>query len=854
MKKILILLMTAYIFCAGGSAMAAKADNIQLLTDLGIVDETITSVLNQPMRRSAFVKMFSSVENIENTFSENKPNFADVDFDADYGKALEWLYIMGAVSNGENFNPEESITYEQAAKIMVTVLGYGKEAEIEGGYPNGYVNIAKRLDLFTGIDGSGFNVSDACKMFENALEASSVWTGIKAYDDRGTEMPMLERYYHTTYKKGKMTKNTLTRLSKSLSQSVQTIAVDENEFSCDAGYDELIGREVIVYYRTEGENENEVVGIYETKKNNVVSFKIDNDTQFSDFTYKVYTDGKKKDYRITRAVDVIYNGRIYTSYSESDFLPVTGDVTLVDKDNDNKYETVIINSYKTYFASNGTGDGIIYDAMGQEFIDINDNCDCVVRENGEEVQPSAVTSGVLLEVRISKGDERKLIQIDICRNVVSGKITAIEDSYRGVTAGSVKYTLSEALRKLILEKSKYLDEIENGKVITLYLDSNGEVGYYTGEKSEKEFYTYLRKIILDDSNGEKTVLFRIILPDGTWKTVGTGKRIEYDGIKRKSTDFVDFAEQGGIKGGRPVRCRLNNEGNVIMLESLEKYELGYDRLTYKRSSRSFDGFCSIANDCAVFIVPGKGYEDDETMYELKNAGYFRDGTNYNMQVYEAGDELMAEVVVIPGNGKETAIPDEEPMMIVKNISLTSVDDEVCPEITAVTPNGEYIGVTRDAAAEFCDRITGKYLTFDKLNDGDVIRVLCDSSGKIINGERIVDIEKFKVNKYSGIYLTTGGFRDGSMHRGGYVYTIKDNIMTVPKIANPDFGSADIKKQLFVHSAQAAAAMVYDVEEETVRSGGTDDIIAYKDYEDLSITSFVYLITSLGDPKSMIIFK
>ncbi len=854
MKKLLTLLITSCMLCAGSAAAdTVKENDIQLLTDLGIVGEEIKSSLNQPMQRIAFVDMFSSIENVKNASSGTTAAFQDVDFGADYGDALAWLYMSGAISNGENFYPEENITYEQAAKIMVSVLGYGKEAEIEGGYPSGYMNVAARLELLEGISGSEFTAADACRMYANALEASAVSVRAEAYEGKEVEKSMLERYYDTSYRKGKMTKNTLTALSDNLSASDKTVAVDANEYVCDGRYNDLIGREVVVYYKIDGERENEVVGIYETDKNNVINFRTEEDTQFSNFTYSVYIDGKYEKYSITRAVDVVYNGRIYTQYAESDFLPQNGDVTLVDCNNDDEYETVIINSYEIYFASNGTSDGIIYDAMGKPFIDLRESCDYIVTEGEKEVALSAVTVDTLLEIRESKGDAKKLYQINICRDAVSGIITAVEDSYRKVTVGDVEYTFLDSLRDLIIAKSKRLDEIGMGKNVNLYFDSNGNVGYYTSEKSEKEFYTYLRKVMLDESTGENVVLLRIILPDGTWKTAGVGKSIEYDGTRRKQADFVKFVEQGGIKGGRPIRCKLDAEGNVILIESLEKYELGYERLLYKRSSRSFEGFCSVASDCAVFIVPGSGYEEDETMYELRNAGYFNEGANYNMQVYEVGDELVAEVVVIAGSGKETTISEYEPLMVVKNVYQTEVDGEVCTAISAVTVKGEYTGIVREATVEFCDQITGKYMTFDKIQDGDVIRVLTDSSGKIINGERLVDIEKFKVDKYSGIYINNPGYRDYA-YRAGYVYTMKDGLITVPRIINPDFTDANIRNQLFVHSAQAATALVYDVEEETVRSGGAEDIIAYKDCDDLDAVSFVYLITTLGDPRSMMIFK
>ena len=55
------------------------------------------------------------------------------------------------------FDPQSNITNEQAVKMIVCALGYSNEAIEKGGYPNGYIEVAKGLGI---IKNSSFNGKD----------------------------------------------------------------------------------------------------------------------------------------------------------------------------------------------------------------------------------------------------------------------------------------------------------------------------------------------------------------------------------------------------------------------------------------------------------------------------------------------------------------------------------------------------------------------------------------------------------------------------------------------------------------------------------------------------------------------
>ena len=381
------------------------------------------------------------------------------------------------------------------------------------------------------------------------------------------------------------------------------------------------------------------------------------------------------------------------------------------------------------------------------------------------------------------------------------------------------------------------------------------VGYITAEDGENVFYTYLRKIFVEAPQGEDKVYLRIILPDGTWTSAIAAERIVVDEVKKKESDFITYVSQGNIKAGQPIKCKLNKDGEVVMIETLEKYEGAYSGGTYKRPSRCFDGYFAIANQGVVFVVPGVGFEQEESMYEIRNAGYFTDGVNYTVDAFEMNEALVADVIVVRGNGKNTEVNYSEPFTIVKNVFLTENDGEVCVGVETIGPTGEATAITKDSSIEFVDRLTGKYHSFSQLTDGDLVRFIYDMSGNIINGERLLDMNKFKQDKTKGAYsLNPDHYRGGVCIRGGYAYAKYEDIVAMTWSAQTSPDNPAAANNLVVYSMNVPQIMVYDLEDETIREGSISDIVAYKDTEDANTASFLYMQSIFGSPKYAIIYK
>lgn len=71
-------------------------------------------------------------------------------------KYVETAYLSGIVSGmtETTFEPDSSVTYEQAVKMLVSAMGKDKEAREAGGWPNGYLIAAEESGVLAGVDGA----------------------------------------------------------------------------------------------------------------------------------------------------------------------------------------------------------------------------------------------------------------------------------------------------------------------------------------------------------------------------------------------------------------------------------------------------------------------------------------------------------------------------------------------------------------------------------------------------------------------------------------------------------------------------------------------------------------------------
>lgn len=174
----------AYPDVASDNAYAAAINN---LTALGIVSGDDTGNFNPDatLKRSEAAKMIVEAFTNNSSVSQTATQFTDV-------PASHWAsgYIAAGVGTGYingygdgTFGPDDTLTYAQIIKLIVGAMNYSTDAEIAGGYPSGYMQIASQNDINKGFSiGNDEQVTRAqvAQLIDNALDAPmSVYDGVE---------------------------------------------------------------------------------------------------------------------------------------------------------------------------------------------------------------------------------------------------------------------------------------------------------------------------------------------------------------------------------------------------------------------------------------------------------------------------------------------------------------------------------------------------------------------------------------------------------------------------------------------------------------------------------------------------
>ncbi len=181
MRKILALLLTGIMVFSSMSVFAennsedeetiTQRTEVAQLYDMGIMND-VGSGPFQNITRAEMAKIITQTLKI--TDEETPNTFTDVPADHQYinqiGK-VQSMKIMCGCGN-DIFNPNAYITYYEAAKTVVAMLGYEPLALQNGGYPHGYLKVANELGiiLYPGAENFEIYKNDIAKMLIRAMD------------------------------------------------------------------------------------------------------------------------------------------------------------------------------------------------------------------------------------------------------------------------------------------------------------------------------------------------------------------------------------------------------------------------------------------------------------------------------------------------------------------------------------------------------------------------------------------------------------------------------------------------------------------------------------------------------------
>lgn len=769
---------------------------------------------------TAAVALFNS-----GAYDEQQLSFTDVPSDSELYPVLARAVAMGMVPDGAAFNPENPVTLAACARILSTAAGYGVKAELMGAADSDYISAATDAGIFKNIStGTGrLTVRDALHALWNTLNADmltmrAVGNNVEYTAEKGKTV--LSELYDVYYVDGVFNANTYTAMGESESAGSSGYGeIGGQRFEEAASVDNsLLGYYVRGYYREEDSGN---VLIYVLPKDNEVLTLKAEDAMYSPSDRVIeYEERTIKKARLDYGFEVIYNGHTWNDFGDS-LIPGNGMVTLVDNDQDGRYEIVSITEYyyMTVSAVNKYYMTISAANNSEKSLDLSsEECISTVTNAEGEIRSIAdITAGSTLAVKASKN--RMLVDILILENSVSGTVRSlyadsiqIDDETYDVDPDFMEEN-ANALR--VGNAYDFVTGVY-GEIVSLYTTGGiYRYGYLIKAGSEDEFgldmwvklfsetgahetLALAEKVSLNDERATYGEVFEEISEDG--EVIPQLIRYHTDADGR--LDRLDTAET-------VVSARFTSDVNPD--DSLMRYMFS-GTINYRQ--QIFYPSFNVAKSI-VFKIP-------TNLTELEDfaIGYtFMDG-NYSsdvLSVYDIDASGSAGAIVYTTDSSTLTMNSASRVMMVEEVVQTVDEDGI--------PCTKIYGWEKGSFAEYIldDNITvTKNGVAAELAGGDLIR-FAENGGRIRQLVVDFDAETMCANTESDV----APFNQKSsiwQYQAGKVYSMDNGYVYLS--GEKDSDSYDFTFQNLINVKIPDMLVVYDFETKTIRPGDTSYIRSY----------------------------
>ncbi len=582
MKKILALVLSVVLvvscvtvpaFSAGSSY--ELAEEMELLYALGIISSPTVSdtQLSTHITRGEAAKHFCRVLGLE---VSDPTGFESIFYDvtsemADY-KYIKTICEAGYMQgDGDGrFRPTYPISTKETALVLSRLIGYKSYTAVMG--LDATINKTDLLEDVPIVD--KVEVGQFIKMIYNALHAPvCVATGISS---NSMDYKIDENYLGIDYllnvsvAKGivdGIQGSTLTDAGFEMKEN--GVAIDGFVYIYPKDASALFGYEVDFYYRNDVET-YDIVYMKASDKNRTMTLNYDEIIGYSDFEYSYDVNNHVKTVSIQPDTDIIYNGVAYTMPTNEIMVPKFGSVTLIDNNNDHKYDIVSIESYEFMVVDTvNTDKMIIKDRDGKTVLNLENANEVSLTYNGAVYSIDRLYTGNLLKVKQTPADcGYYKVLIEVNKDEESGAaITATGPD--SLTVLGKKLSVWENID----QSSR--DNMVVGNVVSVYT-SNGIVVRVEKEKTGSN-YAYLMSIGEPKPFSEE-LQFRLILSDMREVILEKGKNIKIDGVLINNAEDVESALSPGaalaaqpsnvLPLGQPVKYKMNSEGYLTEIDTL----------------------------------------------------------------------------------------------------------------------------------------------------------------------------------------------------------------------------------------------------------------------------------------------
>lgn len=802
MKRFIAFILAVFlmpVMCINSSAEEISSSEYEnmatgLLRTLEVIDEEYNC--GDYITRNEFSVIICRLAGITVSAETTSRVFSDVSEESEYAPYIKCISDMGLISgySDNTFRGEENISVMETLTVLIRLLGYSEIAAVKGGYPTGYVSIAKQLKLLSGT-ACGFNgiitKGELAVISANALEreiysVSSVEGDSVVMEASG--VTLLKSSFGISVFDGIVEATEVTRLMGDAEDvSSRFIIVGEQMIlSEDVEANEFLGYSVKAYC------EEKASGMFclrfislKPGENEVTEIKISEIDGIEDYNILLMDEnGKIKKYPYGKTSPVIYNGISTTASFEYGMLSgAEGAVKLLDNTGDGKADVVFVDIYTdiTVGAIDNSSFTVydMYDKNNKILLDTySDNPYVLIyNSDGMEIPFNVIKKYSVISIEKTLEDSKQtLVKAYVSDHKLNGKIEAINRNEDGVyiTVNGTEVELTTACG------INCKNEIEVGRFVEAGINVYGKCAYIKNMAGEFN-YGYIVDAGKEDSF-EGKILVKILTPDVQASVYYVSDKTIVDGkeFKNHNSEILTALNKGAeaslyVSGKKPdglaiepdcycqtVRYRIDSDGNIDYIDTVlntssdgfvpgsrsnadgdnRLYMYNGGTLRYKINGRNLDGKIVVPANSLILRIPDVTNADfdytDVENYKKGSSTMFADNGMYNVSAFfDGGDKIAADFFNVISVGATGWLGTSDPLPVfVKKTIVVTPDGEVVKKITLLE-DGKTKELLCDKDIEFVipegNEISGK-LSINDLKPGDLISYIEGKDGYMTDFE------------------------------------------------------------------------------------------------------------------------
>lgn len=818
MKKLIglvCIISCCFILCSFQLVNAAEiGTQNELLECLGIADFGYEYEDDELITRKSFMRMLAELLTGETVTDEQAFNIIK-------------MHNLTTASDLDSYDGARNILTDEAVKMLVCLLGRDSMAQVDGGYPRGYYDVAYDINLLnrnTIVTGTELTKGQCRKILVNMLDVEvtsieSMSSGSIKYGS--SDKSFLEYYRNIVKKFGIVEKNEYTSLYSTEACGAGNLVIAGNSYRVNSNiYNELLGCDTVFYANADTD---EIVYAYPYDEETIVTI-YDEDivgisNNFRKFSY-IKANEKTDSYDISSTVKVIYNNVFYKDYVQTDFKPASGYVRLIDSDGDEEFDVVDIHDFKASVVNYVSAtDLVIASDYGNvdTVLSFEDYNSVIVKKDGADIAFSEIIGGNVLRIALSKN--HTIAEIIVSDNIVTGIASSLSDEY--VTINDAEYELADEFNQLLaLNKYSYVN-ISLSREQLFYLDCFGKIIAVQNAGVTEDMYVYVFRLYSDDMGDDIYIKYMDINSQVVTSQFRDKVRVGNTSCRAD----VAYDILGGVNfTPQLLKIGFDTEGQIRSIKTATTYSgtSNDDFTVNKVSAANFRRISTSTYKTEVFTSSNeqKGFVDDDTIVFIVGAGQedsfvgsssnFTSGSSYDVELYDLDDYLFTRMVVC--KQPSSFLTTSGSLLITKKSKALNKDNEVVGRVEVS------IGRMMDYRIDLTED------DFNKVNEGDMVKFKVDGLGNATYFETTYSPRADK-KKYAGIK------NNGELTVSGDVKEISFGDGTDGRIK-----ISDGTKEYLCPILATTPVDIYDVQTGNLHHGRLSDVVI-GDYFVASVNAF-----------------